>query len=126
VKPELRLHYDPRNAANRHAVSGVVASMLRLANRDFQRSFRHGRVVVSGAHRELWAWRKVGRLTPDQVRRVNQRVHRLAQDVSTPRGRGRLYAVTVILTPLDHRNNADDSTTRPTREARHSTGRKKP
>jgi predicted ArsR family transcriptional regulator len=122
VKPELRLHYDPQNAANRHAVSAVVASMLRLANRDFQRSFRDGRVVVSGAHRELWAWRKVGRLTPEQVRRVNQRVHQLAQEVSAPRGRGRLYAVTVILTPLDHRNNADRSQTRAPRSA----GRKRP
>jgi hypothetical protein len=56
------------------------------------------------------------------VRRVNQRVHQLAQDVSAPRGRGRLYAVTVILTPLDHRNNADRSQTRAPRSA----GRKRP
>jgi len=126
VKPELRLHYDPQDAANRQAVSAVVASMLRLANRDFQRSFREGRVVVSGAQRELWAWRKVGRLTPEQVRRVNQRIHQLARDVSAPRCRGRLYAVTVILTPLDHRNNADRSQTRARRQPPRSTGRKRP
>src|SRR5258708_38220571 len=31
VKPELQLHYEPRNPANREAISNIVASMLRLA-----------------------------------------------------------------------------------------------
>jgi hypothetical protein len=38
---------------------------------------------------------------------LNQRIRDLASDVSAPGGRGRLYAVTVVLTPIDHRNNAD-------------------
>ena len=107
VKPELQLGYQPRNAANRRAVSAIVASMLRLANRDFQRSFHGGRVVVSGAHRELWAWRKVGRLSHATLAQLNHRIQELAQDVSASRGRGGLYGVTAILTPLDHRNKVD-------------------
>ena len=104
VKPEVQLAYEPADADNRRAVSAIVASMLRLANRDFRRSFEGGQVVVSGAHRELWAWRKVGRLSRAQLAGLNRRMHDLANAVSAPRGDGRLYAVTVILTPLDHRN----------------------
>jgi len=126
VSPALQLCYEPRNAGNRDAVSRIVASMLRLANRDFQRSFRPGRVVVSGAHRELWAWRKVGRLSLEQVGRLNQRVQGLAEEVSATRGDGRLYAVTLILTPLDHRNDAAESTTRRPPGARPAKGRTKP
>jgi len=122
VKPELQLGYQPRNAANRLAVSAIVASMLRLANRDFQRSFQGGRVVVSGAHRELWAWRKVGRLSHATLAQLNHRIQELAQDVSASRGRGRLYGVTVILTPLDHRNKVD-ALPRPKRKT--TRGRKK-
>jgi DNA-binding transcriptional ArsR family regulator len=107
IAPELQLGYQPWSAANRRAVSAIVASMLRLANRDFQRSFQGGRVVVSGAHRELWAWRKVGRLSHATLAQLNHRIQELAQDVSASRGRGRLYGVTVILTPLDHRNKVD-------------------
>lgn len=118
VKPELQLHYEPQSAANREAVSAIVASMLRLTNRDFERSFQQGQVVVSGAHRELWAWRKVGRLSRAQVAQMNHRVQELAEVISAPRGQGRLYAVTVIFTPLDHRNNVDSSTVRGPKKAR--------
>jgi DNA-binding transcriptional ArsR family regulator len=104
IAPELRLQYEPRIAANRRAVSAIVASMLRLAIRDFRRSFQRGNVVVSGTHRELWSLRKVGRLSSPQLARLNYRITELAQEVSAPRRHGRLYAVTVILTPLDHRN----------------------
>src|SRR2546423_7958583 len=96
VAPELQLQYAPRNAANRKAVSSIVASMLRLATRDFRRSFQSGNVLVSGAHRELWSLRKVRRLSRAQLAEVNRRIKDLVQDVSTPRGPGRLYAVTVV------------------------------
>jgi len=107
VAPELRLQYEPRIAANRRAVSAIVASMLRLAIRDFRRSLQRGNVLVSGTHRELWSLRKVGRLSRPQLARLNQRIKGLVQEVSAPRRRGRLYAVTVILTPLDHRSKVD-------------------
>lgn len=110
VAPELQLQYSPGSAANREAVSSIVASMLRLATRDFERSLQSGNVLVSGAHRELWSLRKVGRLSRPQLARVNRRIRDLVQDVSTPRGHGRLYAVTVVVTPLDHRNNGDGRT----------------
>jgi DNA-binding transcriptional ArsR family regulator len=122
VKPALQLRYEPGNAANRRGVSAIVASMMRLANRDFQRSFRPGHVVVAGEHRELWALRKVGRLSAAQLARVNRRIQSLVDDLAAPRPHGRLYAVTIILTPLDHRNHGNR---RLTRERRPAEGRKK-
>jgi DNA-binding transcriptional ArsR family regulator len=118
VKPELKLAYEPANPANRRAISAIVASMLRLANRDFRRSFQRGPVIVSGARRELWAWRKVGRLSRIELARLTHRIQDLATAVSAPRGKGRLYGVTVILTPLDHRNDGNGRGTRTRRSAR--------
>ena len=105
IAPELRLTYDPHSAANRRAVSAIVASMLRLGVRDFRRAFQRENVIVSGPRRELWALRRTGRLSPDQLACVNRCVEDLAQEVSSHRGGRRLYAVTVVLTPLDHRAN---------------------
>jgi DNA-binding transcriptional ArsR family regulator len=105
IARELRLLYQPEDAANRTAISSIVASMLRLGMRDFSRSFQPGNVVVSGSRRELWALRKVGRLSPGQLAAVNRGINRLVDEVKVPAGGdGRLYAVTVLLTPLDHRN----------------------
>jgi hypothetical protein len=122
VAPELKLKYELHDGANRKGVCAIVASMLRLANRDFGRSLQRGNVRVSGAHRELWSFRKVGRLSSAQVAKLNQRLKGLVQDICAPRGHGRLYAVTVVLTPLDHRNNVE---TRANSKQKTTQGRKK-
>lgn len=122
VAPALRLKYEPRNAANRKGVSAIVGSMLRLAIRDFRRSFERGNVLVSGAHRELWSLRKVGRLSHAQLAQLNHRIKGLVEGITAPGGNGRLYAVTVILTPLDHRNKVD---ARAKSNQRKTPGRKK-
>jgi len=62
--------------------------------------------MVAGGHRELWGLRRVSRLTLPQLGAVNRLIERLRQTTSKPKGRGRLYAVTVLLTPLDHRRGA--------------------
>jgi DNA-binding transcriptional ArsR family regulator len=115
VAPELELHYEPHRASNRRAVSAIVSSMLRLATRDFRRAFRHDTVVVGGPRRELWGWRKAGRLSPTGLAEVNRRIKGLAKAVSAPSKRGRLYAITVVLTPLDHRNKIESSSRRNTK-----------
>ncbi|MBV9339707.1 MAG: helix-turn-helix transcriptional regulator [Acidobacteria bacterium] len=104
VAPELRLRYQPRKAANRRAVTAIVSSMLRLGIRDFRRAFERADAVVSGNQRELWALRKTGRLSPAQIKDVNRLIERLTRNLSRPNGRGRLYGITVLLTPLDHRS----------------------
>lgn len=103
VAAELVLLYNPDSATNRRAVTAAVSSMLRLGDRDFRRAFQGGNVMVSGARRELWALRKAGRLSSEKLARVNQLIKKLADSVSKPDSVGRLYGITVILTPLDHR-----------------------
>jgi len=112
VSPELQLQYEPHKASNRKAVSSIVSSMLRLAIRDFRGAFRRDTVVVSGPSRELWGLRKAGRLTRADLVEVNRRIKQLAKTVCAPRKQGRLYAITVVLTPLDHRNKIGNSTKR--------------
>jgi DNA-binding transcriptional ArsR family regulator len=103
VAPELWLRYEPRSQINRRAVNAIVSSMLRLGIRDFQRAFHGTDAIFSGPHRELWALRKTGRLSLAKVAGVNRSIERLKRAVSKPHGRGRLYGITVLLTPLDHR-----------------------
>jgi len=63
-------------------------------------------VLVNGPGRELSAVRKVGRLSAAQIARLNRGIAALVREVSASRGEGRLYAVTLTVTPLDHRNDA--------------------
>lgn len=104
---ELMLAYEPRSTGNRRGIQAIVSSMMRLGIRDFGRALRHTDVNVSGPRRELWALRKTGRMPPAQVADVNQLIERLSHTVSRPSGHGRLYAITILLTPLDHSRRAN-------------------
>jgi predicted transcriptional regulator len=103
VAPEVRLSYEPRSKDNRRAVTAIVGSMLRLGIRDFRSTFQSGDAIVSGAKRELWALRRTGWLSLAQIAGVNQAIQRLSVEVAKPKGPGRLYGITILLTPLDHR-----------------------
>lgn len=104
IAPDLWLQYEPKSGTNRRAVTAIVSSMLRLGIRDFRRAFQRGGVIVSGCHRELWALRKTGHLSLAELAVVNRSIERLRRATSHPKGRGRVYAVTVLLTPLEHRH----------------------
>ncbi len=103
VAPDLWLHYEPKDNNNRRAVTAIVSSMLRLGIRDFRRAFERADAIVSGPKRELWALRKTGRLSLTQIAALNRSIEKVKHDVSKPKGRGRLYGITILLTPLDHR-----------------------
>ena len=94
------LRREPPDLKEREATR-LAGVPLRLGSRDFTRAIESGDVVVSGPYRELWALRKAGRLTPAQVTNVNESIQNLANTVSARRGKGRLYAITILLTPLD-------------------------
>ncbi len=106
ASPDLQLRYKTGREDNGRQITAVVSSMLRLGIRDFRSAFRSGNAKVSGPGRELWALRKTGWLKPREIASVNEAIERLSNDVAKPRGRGRLYAITVLLTPLDHRARA--------------------
>jgi DNA-binding transcriptional ArsR family regulator len=100
VSPELRLQYETGAGGNGREVTRIVGSMLRLGTRDFARAFRRGDAKVSGAGRELWAMRRSGWLSARQLAELNRSMTHLSEAVSKPRGRGRLYAITLLLTPV--------------------------
>lgn len=103
ISPDLRLEYRTGKRGNAREITAIVRSMLRLGARDFDHAFHRGNAKVSGPGRELWALRTTGWLTPDEVVKINRSISFLARAVSKPRKKGRLYGITVLLTPLDHR-----------------------
>lgn len=108
VAPEMRLCYELGKGGNRREVKAIIASMLRLGIRDFSKTFKSADASVSGPNRELWALRKTGWLSQDQIAEVNRCIKKLMQRITVPGRNGRLYAVTVVLTPLARRSNPRD------------------
>jgi DNA-binding transcriptional ArsR family regulator len=114
VAPELSLCYQLGRKGNGREVNAIIASMLRLGIRDFGESFETAAAAVSGRNRELWGLRVTGWLTQDQIAEVNRHIRTLMQIMATPGRNGRLYAVTVVLTPLSHRSQRRDEQTKVT------------
>lgn len=109
VSPDVRLRYETGSGGNVREMTAIVGSMLRLGIRDFRRAFQSGNARVSGSRRELWALRTTGWLTPEKIAHVNQSIESLTESVTNFRRRGRLYGVTILLTPLDHRARRDNT-----------------
>jgi DNA-binding transcriptional ArsR family regulator len=108
VAPEMSLCYELGKKGNGSEVNAIIASMLRLGMRDFSDSFKTAQATVSGPHRELWALRKVGSLSRDQIADVNRSIDSLMEVMADTNPDGRLYALTVVLTPLDRKGNDHD------------------
>jgi DNA-binding transcriptional ArsR family regulator len=100
VAPELSLHYAFGKKGNAKEINAIIASMLRLGIRDFRNSFKAAEASISGPHRELWAVRKTAWLSHGQIAEVNRSIHKLNREMAAVGRHGRLYAVTVVLTPL--------------------------
>jgi len=77
--------------------------MLRLGARDYGRALQDPDTAMSGPGRELVAMRRTAWLTADDLAALNEAIGRLTAPASGAPGRGRLYAVTVLLTPLQPR-----------------------
>jgi DNA-binding transcriptional ArsR family regulator len=101
--PEMMLGYDASPKGNAAPVSRIVASMLRLGIRDFRAAFATGGVRVNGPGRELWALRLTGWLKPSAVADLNRRIQGISRGMAKAQRGHRLYGITILLTPLDHR-----------------------
>ena len=115
VAPELSLCYRLGERGNSREVTAIIASMLRLGIRDFSTSFATADAAVSGPNRELWALRKTGWLPQEQIAEVNRYIEQLMQVMATPGRKGRLYALTVVITPLARRPPRRNERGRPAR-----------
>jgi DNA-binding transcriptional ArsR family regulator len=111
IAPEMSLCYELGRKGNGSEVNAIVASMLRLGIRDFRNSFESADAAVSGPNRELWALRKTGWLSQAQVAEVNRSIEKLMQLMAAPDRKGRLYAVSVVFTPLSRRSDRSDEPT---------------
>ncbi len=97
---EFAIRYAAAPGARARQLKAIVGSMLRLGIRDFRRALDQRGVRLEGADRELWALRTTGWLLPGQLRAVNRMISRLARTAARTASSGRLYGVTVLLTPL--------------------------
>ena len=111
IAPEMSLCYELGRKGNGSQISAIIASMLRLGIRDFSNSFKTADASVSGPNRELWALRKTGWLSQAQIAEVNRYIEKLMHVMAAPSRNGRLYAVTIVLTPLSRRSHRHDEQT---------------
>jgi DNA-binding transcriptional ArsR family regulator len=111
VAPEMSLCYELGRKGNGIQINPIIASMLRLGIRDFSNSFETADASVSGPNRELWALRKTGWLSQDQIAEINRYIEKLMHVMAAPGRNGRLYAVSIVLTPLSRRSHSRDEQT---------------
>lgn len=101
---ELRLDYaPPRNAGS---VRAVVAAMVRIARRDFDRALATSpAVAVTGPRRALWASRGTGWVSDAELARINRLLVQLTTLLRRPRGgpRQRLLSLCFVLAPMTPR-----------------------
>ena len=87
------------------AVSGVVSSMLRVAERDFESAFVADVAVCEGPVRNLWASRRRGWPSDEDLGEANCLLERLGELLGQGRapGRQRLHALTFVIAPVEAR-----------------------
>jgi len=100
IARDLSLSYRLGKNGNALEVNAIIASMLRLGIRDFARECRTGNAAVSGRKRELWALRSTAWLSGSQLAQLNRSIHDVLKLMTRPGRHGRLYAVSVVLTPI--------------------------
>jgi len=101
----LALEYAPADPRNAAAVRRVVASMLRIARRDFDAGMATPGVVAHGPRRALWAARSKGWVSAEELAEVNALLARLSAMLRRPRGPGRTQLVSLcfVLAPIQAR-----------------------
>lgn len=100
---DMRVRYDAADPENVQALSKAVASMLSLAERDFQRGFRSDLAVVDGPGRNLRAARFKAWLDAEELEEANALLERLSTlfGPGRPGPSRRLYAMAFTLAPLE-------------------------
>ncbi len=98
----LRLRYQPGATPNARAVARTVASLLRVAQKDFAAALADPASVVEGPRRELWAGRLTGWVTPRELAELNALLARASELLRGSQGKrgSRLVALSWVLAPL--------------------------
>lgn len=109
------LRHDPSPGGNSPAVIAIVSSMLRLGIRDFKKGAASPEVRAQGPKRELWALRVTGWLSPSQLAEANRQIRTLHEVPGKRSPKGKLYGITILLTPLGHRGRKKQQRSRSAR-----------
>ncbi len=102
VHGRLVLDFEPRTARERRSVVALVASALRLAERELRAALDSGVAVFRrGRSRNAWGARTKGWLTRDELAEVREHLEALSALVAgaTPRRGAQLCSLTFVLTP---------------------------
>ena len=121
VAPEqvLKLSYKTGATAENAALKQLVGGMLRVSGRAFSAALGDADCVTEGPHRELWAGRIQGWLTPAALTRANSLLQELGE-LFAPGQRpadSRLFALQFLLSP-DARAVPASSSPRPLRRSK--------
>jgi DNA-binding transcriptional ArsR family regulator len=100
IARRMAIDLEAMRRSGNQTVCAIVGSMLRLGARDYRRAFGHHETVLAGPGRELMAKRTTVWLKPAQVRATINSIEQLDRDMSGSPKTGRLYAITVLFTPL--------------------------
>ncbi len=87
----------------RQATTDAVASILRLASRTYTSAAQnHAELTLTGRHRNILATRDKARLSQKQLSQVNEHINAIEQifEDGSNRPKGKLYALTMVMTPL--------------------------
>ena len=103
-----RVRVGEKQQVNEHApeLTAIVTKMIRLGARDYRRALARGDAAIEGKRRDLVALRATGWLSRRDMEPLNLLIREVSGFVAgAPRIRGeeRLYALTILLTPLDRR-----------------------
>jgi len=105
----LRLAYRPEHPRRTRALRTVVAGMLRIARRDFDKAIANRDVVVEGSVRELWAARGKGWVSKRELAEINDLLVRVTALLDGPRtaARDHLVSVCFVLAPVQPRRRRE-------------------
>jgi DNA-binding transcriptional ArsR family regulator len=116
---------DDRQQAR--AMTKVVATMVRSAERSFRRAFAPGRADVEGPCRNLRAGRRTAWLTSRELRALNahiERIHALFAHGRPQRAGARLHEFTYVLAPIAEKGRRAPAGS-PREESAHETHRRR-
>jgi DNA-binding transcriptional ArsR family regulator len=102
VAADLWLDY---RVARPKSLRRVIATMLRIAGRDFSRALDVPSVTVAGPERELWAGRATGWVSERDLVEINRALAAISARLRKPRGgrRRKLVSLCYVLAPLPSR-----------------------
>jgi len=103
VPGKLVLDHEPATRREEEALARLVASALRIGERDFRRAQAEGRARQRrSAQRNAWGGRMKGWLTPDELAEVRTHVEALSELFARGRRRpgSELAALAFVLAPL--------------------------